>query len=186
MDNNQDGSIQRTSDGKFKAGPWGRKTKWIQKSCPTCGKGFEVKPSLDRVKYCSQRCAKLGKPGNRLGQEVSPETRLKQRNAKLGIRGPKHWNWKGGTRSERKRAMARDEYVQWRNAVFQRDNFTCQKCHAHGCELHADHILAWATHPELRYEIENGRTLCVTCHWNTDSFPKQLIPKSERRKFTPG
>jgi 5-methylcytosine-specific restriction endonuclease McrA len=111
------------------------------------------------------------------GRSSSAETRQKQRLAKLGFRGPQHWNWRGGSGSERNLVKKRDEYVQWRKAVFERDNFTCQACGARGCELHADHIHPWASHIEKRFDLENGRTLCVPCHWKTPSFPKQLIPK---------
>jgi len=60
--------------------------------------------------------------------------------------------------------MGRFEYQDWRKAVFSRDNFTCVLCSARGVYLNADHIKPWATHPDLRYELSNGRTLCVPCH----------------------
>ena len=34
-------------------------------------------------------------------------------------------------------------------------------------KLEADHIQRWSTHPELRYELSNGRTLCMKCHNKT-------------------
>jgi hypothetical protein len=168
-------------DTRFKAGQpaWNKKPP-IAKVCPRCGAGFSVKPSLARVKHCSRSCAQLGKPSPMRGRTASPETRAKQRAAKIGIRGEAHWNWRGASRSERKRAMARDEYVQWRSAVFQRDNFTCQFCGVRGVELHADHIQPWSTRPDLRFEVSNGRALCVPCHHSTPSFPKKLIPKEMR------
>ncbi len=55
-------------------------------------------------------------------------------------------------------------YSDWRRAVFQRDNFTCQHCKVTGSLLHAHHLKRWSTHPDLRFEITNGLTLCVTCH----------------------
>ena len=30
--------------------------------------------------------------------------------------------------------------------------------------MNADHIKPWAYYPELRYDINNGRTLCVEHH----------------------
>jgi 5-methylcytosine-specific restriction endonuclease McrA len=166
------------SDGRFKKGhiTWCAKPKF-EKTCPKCGTIFYVKPSLDRVVHCSQSCAKRGQPSPRKGCKVSPETREKQRQAKLELRGPEHWNWRGGKTTERKRAMARDEYVQWRKAVFDRDNYTCQFCGARGVELHADHIKPWAQCVEDRYDVANGRALCPPCHHTTPSFPKQLVPK---------
>ena len=56
------------------------------------------------------------------------------------------------------------EYQGWRKAVFERDDYTCQMCGARGCELNAHHIMPFAGHPSLRYEIDNGVTLCKRCH----------------------
>jgi 5-methylcytosine-specific restriction endonuclease McrA len=52
----------------------------------------------------------------------------------------------------------------WRNAVYERDNFTCAKCHVRGGELHPHHINNFAEHEDLRFELDNGITLCVSCH----------------------
>jgi len=56
------------------------------------------------------------------------------------------------------------KYVQWRNDVFIRDDFTCQDCGQVGGELNAHHLKGWAKYPELRHVIENGKTLCNKCH----------------------
>ena len=56
------------------------------------------------------------------------------------------------------------EYKQWRISVFIRDNFTCQNCQIRGVYLEAHHIKSWAHYPELRYDVENGVTLCRGCH----------------------
>ncbi len=151
----------------------------ITKDCVKCGTPFKVYPSLMRVTHCSISCSKIGKPGPRRGAVLTDSTKQKQREAKLGIRGKDHWNWRGGKRSERKKAMARDEYIQWRKQVFERDGFKCQWC-GEGGSMHADHIQPWSTHIELRFDVDNGRTLCVPCHHKTPSFPKKLIPKELR------
>lgn len=59
---------------------------------------------------------------------------------------------------------SRYEYKSWRTSVYKRDNFTCQKCFAHGVPLAAHHIFSWAEYPALRYEQSNGITLCEDCH----------------------
>ena len=70
-----------------------------------------------------------------------------------------------GITSERKRIRASIEYRLWREAVFARDNWTCQECGKRGNgELHAHHIKSFSKHKELRTSIENGITLCVDCH----------------------
>ncbi|MBT9168338.1 MAG: hypothetical protein DDT19_01683 [Syntrophomonadaceae bacterium] len=76
--------------------------------------------------------------------------------------------WNGGVskinRTERQLAMQTIEYKLWRSSVFERDNFTCVECKGHGIKLEADHIKPWRDFPELRYDINNGRTLCKVCH----------------------
>jgi hypothetical protein len=59
-------------------------------------------------------------------------------------------------------------------AVFERDGFTCQECGATKIFLNADHIKPWATHPDLRYDVDNGRTLCVPCHQATPTWGNKL------------
>lgn len=66
------------------------------------------------------------------------------------------------------------EAAEWRQSVFQRDNFTCQTCQARGTYLEADHIKPWAYFPELRFELSNGRTLCRPCHDQTKIGAKAM------------
>lgn len=56
------------------------------------------------------------------------------------------------------------EYIKWRNDVFKRDRYTCQKCHKKGVKLNAHHIKEYAKYPFLRYDVDNGITLCEKCH----------------------
>ena len=165
-------------NGQFQPGqvPWNKKTP-IKKTCPKCGKTFSVRPSWDRVKCCSRRCAGLGRPSGMKGRTPSDEVRQKLRESQLGRRGPDHWNWRGGSGTERHQAMARDEYIQWRKAVFERDNYTCRHCGVRGATLHAHHVYPWAKYPEKRFDVSNGCTLCAPCHYSTPNYPNKLIPK---------
>lgn len=52
----------------------------------------------------------------------------------------------------------------WRESVFKRDDYTCQKCHKKGAFLNAHHIKRFADFPDLRFVISNGITLCKKCH----------------------
>lgn len=88
-----------------------------------------------------------------------------------------HNFWKGGITSESVRIRNSLEISLWRQAVFKRDDWICQNCRQRGGKLEADHIKPFSTHPELRFEITNGRTLCVECHKKTDTY------KSKARKY---
>jgi hypothetical protein len=120
-----------------------------KKSCSVCGKEFLVRPSeTKRFVTCnSERCRQTNKSRDR-----NP-------------------NWRGGTysdgRGKRFVDMTTKRYKSWRLSVFERDKFTCQMCGRVGGDLCADHIKPYAYFRELRYELENGRTLCVDCHKTT-------------------
>lgn len=116
-----------------------------KKTCKICGDIFMVRP-CEAKKYST--CQK-------------PECRTAN---KKGKNNPNYRHGKaytGGRRPTDKR------YKEWREAVFKRDNHTCQMCGKRGGTLNADHIRPWAYFETLRYEVANGRTLCVPCHKST-------------------
>lgn len=102
----------------------------------------------------------------RLGTKESNETRLKKA---IALKGERNHNWKGGATKENERILKSAEYQIWREQVFKRDNYTCQFCGKRGGKIQADHIKPFALFPELRLDLENGRTLCVPCHFKTDT-----------------
>ena len=73
-----------------------------------------------------------------------------------------HWNWQGGKSLQNdKRDSA--EYKNWRLKVYERDNYKCVQC-GNKEKLNAHHIKSWKNYPNLRYDINNGITLCEKCH----------------------
>lgn len=108
---------------------------------------------------------------NALKKGWTEEARLKQANLHSGINCKfyKDGKWKERA-TEREIATASNEYKNWRVSVFKRDDYTCQLCNKKGVKLNADHIEPWAINKDKRYDINNGRTLCVECHRKTDTF----------------
>lgn len=126
---------------------------------------------------------------NHFGKKHSNEAKIKMSEAKKGKRlsenhkknislsklGNKHWNWKGGITPINSIIRKSREYKLWRIAVFERDNYTCVWCGNKSSKnnkvyLHADHIKPFYLYPELRFAIDNGRTLCIDCHFKTDTY----------------
>lgn len=78
--------------------------------------------------------------------------------------GPKHYNWKGGLNVLTTKNRRCQELINWRKAVFLRDDYTCCLCSKKGKRLNAHHLNSYATFPVERYDIANGVTLCIKCH----------------------
>jgi len=122
--------------------------------CIVCGKEFKL-PTKNRRQTCSSECKRH--------ELVSRQ------------KGCKSHRWQGGKTSEAMTIRGSSAYADWRKSVFERDNFTCMHCGQRGGKLHADHIKPFSTHPELRLELSNGRTLCKPCHLKTDTWGIKAI-----------
>ena len=159
---------------RYKKGyiPWNKKPKII-KECKVCKKLFPIVLSLkQKAKYCSRKCWYSDYPPQ------PKETREKKRQA-----GIKRWDKIG---RKQKRPYRHWEHIEWRKKVYERDNYTCQRCKAKSGQgkkiyLEAHHIKSWAEFPKLRNDVENGITLCKDCHnktrqKNSGSFKKGNIP----------
>ena len=164
----------------------------VQLTCKHCEKVFEVQPwaaKTGRKKFCSKTCFFAGRELKGLFKKGHPdlvpsesrghseETKLKflEINRKNAKRGPEHFLWRGGAREQRKREMIGYKYRDWREAVFKRDNWTCQMCGVRGCYIEADHIKPWCAFPDLRYNIDNGRTVCRPCHMKLDTHGAKAL-----------
>ena len=118
-------------------------------TCKVCG-SLLPRQKRTRAIYCSFKC---------MGQDRA---------------GDKNPAWKGGSNA---RNTAGFRYRAWRLAVFERDNWTCRSCGYYAMpqpvptarlfvvfRLHAHHIDSWTDHPEKRFAVDNGLTLCTKCH----------------------
>uniref|UniRef100_A0A6M3KTS9 Putative homing endonuclease n=1 Tax=viral metagenome TaxID=1070528 RepID=A0A6M3KTS9_9ZZZZ len=98
------------------------------------------------------------------GEHPSPDTEFKE-------------SIPGGVSSEDMQIRNSPEYRYWRSAVYKRDDYTCQQCGKRGGRLEAHHIKPFATHPELRLDVDNGFTLCKSCHRGGDARCRQTNPQ---------
>lgn len=91
------------------------------------------------------------------------------------VSGEKCHLWRGGITPINKAIRNSSGYKWWRLAVFARDNYICIWCGARSEKgktvyLNADHIKPFSLFPELRFAIDNGRTLCRDCHKKTSTY----------------
>ncbi len=108
-----------------------------------------------------------GKNNGMFGVKHSEQVRRKIAKANSGENS--HL-WKGGVTPLEHKIRNNVEYKLWRDAVYKRDNWTCVWCGKKDVKLSADHIKPFAYFPELRFAIDNGRTLCRPCHKTTDTY----------------
>lgn len=163
----------------------------LSKTCRECGELFTKRATCsfknwtEKSKYCSKECSKkntfFGREGwtpwskSQKGVHFSPKSEFKPGKIpwNKGLKGYRagelNNKWKGGITPINRQIRGSVEIKEWRLSVFDRDNYTCQKCNVRGGNLHAHHIKDFANHPELRHELSNGMTLCEKCHKETYS-----------------
>ena len=176
-----------------------------QKKCLYCDT-IMVKPInesmkvwLTRHKYCSKVCfdkyrvwksdpkfvhkhteeAKKVMSNLKKWTKASIETRRKMQKAQFKRVSEGRHNTYNNWATERNQIIRCSlEYKLWREAVFARDKRKCIRCGSNK-NIQADHIKPFAYYPELRFAIDNGRTLCLECHKTTDTYANNA------RKYKP-
>jgi len=113
------------------------------------------------------------------GRKLSEEHKRKisEYNKKVGRTPPlnsgkKHWHWKGGITPLNRKIRGSKEYAIWRRTVLERDGFACIECGTKE-QVEADHIKSFFLFPEIRFDVNNGRTLCRPCHTRTDTYARR-------------
>ena len=110
----------------------------------------KIKPN-EQGKFCDNKCYSLWRS--------------------INCKGTKAPNYKDGRCIERQLLRAGLKFKNWRKEIFKRDNYTCQYCGDNtGGNLEAHHIKGFAEYKELRFDINNGITLCKKCHKKTENY----------------
>lgn len=134
----------------------------VELECQYCHAKFFRKPSESPLsKYCSKKC-----------RHNADSKNFSQHN---------HWNWQGGITKYNLAIRNSNQYKQWRDDIFSRDNYTCRICHKRGGDLHVHHLtpfslllkiydiksLDQALDCQALWDSNNGILLCVACHRQT-------------------
>ena len=181
-------------------GLWGT----MKKICKNCNKTFEV--NRDRIIFCRKGCATQFRMVNGLAKKMGQLNKDRMLGIKLplevcekirlGHLGKKHSNSTLQKMSEAQRKRfgtyfreilskkdknflrKTKEYKEWRNKIFQRDNYKCVSCGGKK-PFEVDHYpisfakilrkfniktLVEALRCKMLWNIKNGRVLCIPCH----------------------
>lgn len=165
----------------------------VTKQCDVCGEEITRKPSeFGENVYCGRSCYHKSRRSSYTGKTskvnytctycggVFKQYKSQMKGKKYtycGIeckdkhngdlfRGENHHRWNPElTEEQRIQRRKNQDYIQWRESVYERDDYTCQCCEDNkGGNLVAHHILNFSEHEDLMYEITNGITLCDVCH----------------------
>ena len=125
---------------------------------------------------------KRGEKSPLFGRQYSVEHRRKIGESRSG---EKSNFWRGGVTPINNKIRSSLEYRLWRDSVFKRDNYTCVWCDIKfvkgvtgDVKFQVDHIKPFSQYPELRFAIDNGRTLCLPCHKTTNTYLNRWYKKS--------
>src|SRR3990167_9764220 len=153
----------------------------IKKECSICNKFYLVDPYRDKqTRFCSRKCFIFYQktPMGRLAKSEAIRNGINAEFYRLTI-----------TFAKFKNLLRRcSRYNMWRMKIFTRDDFTCQECGKRGGKIHADHIKPFisiilekkirtyeqALETRELWDIENGRTMCLSCHYKTDTFGSKV------------
>lgn len=163
-------------------------------SCKVCKKQVYVQAYLiksGRKKYCSKECLykgdsytmtfKKGHSKSFLGERVhTPETKIKIGLSSKGKHtGSLAWNWIEDRSKLKDDSKERGGQLhrEWSRSVKNRDGWKCKISNG-DCsgQVVAHHILPWRDYVELRYEVNNGITLCHFHHPRKRNDEMRLSP----------
>lgn len=166
----------------------------MKKNCLACKREYQIpKCRRNKSKYCSTQCQYenqnkyklcwMNCSECRVEFSLSPSHAKRNKNSfcsrvcvgkyygkRRKFSGKDNPGWKGGVTPIHVSIRTSVKYAEWRTMIFERDDFICQICGQRGGELNADHIKELSKYPDSIFDLENGRTLCVSCHRKTDNY----------------
>jgi 5-methylcytosine-specific restriction endonuclease McrA len=115
-------------------------------NCDNCGAAISRKKSAienHKRHFCAPKCYYQHR-----AEKLPPEEQQR---------------WRGGISGELQIGRTAKRYRRVREAVLERDKYTCTSCGG-AKKLEVHHIKKWVAHPDLRYDMNNMKTLCKQCH----------------------
>lgn len=85
------------------------------------------------------------------------------------MRKENHTQWiknREELRNKHQQLSETNEWCEWRKSVYERDNYMCQLCGMRGnmVYLNPHHIHKRDKYPDRIFDVDNGITLCKSCH----------------------
>jgi 5-methylcytosine-specific restriction endonuclease McrA len=151
-----------------------------------CGQEIEIKPIHKRHSRIPRYIKGHESRGRRLSDETkrkiseagkgkrhSEESKIKMSKTRTGkYRGVNSPNWQGGVTSDVHLIRASLECRRWQKLIKKRDRYHCQYCGTLK-DLQIHHIKGFTAFPELRFDVNNGITLCKKCHGSIKAHEKE-------------
>ena len=146
-----------------------KSAKLVWRVCLGCGEGRWV-----RFFACRELCHLCAMRTEEFRNNASEMSKSKT--------GENASRWKGGISNWRDVLWRSQSYKNWRKAVFERDDYTCQMCNVRGGDLEAHHILPIKDNKNtlLIFDIDNGITLCKSCHNETKGKEYEFVGRFQK------
>jgi 5-methylcytosine-specific restriction endonuclease McrA len=119
---------------------------------------YRSDPYRKDCKDCKNKERRTGKPVHKFPKGMTPWNKGQRKPNEERAR-PKSSRPKIGYGKTR----CAYNYRDWRRKVFERDGYKCLECGTTE-KLHPHHIVSWKASEELRFSVDNGKTLCASCH----------------------
>ena len=126
------------------------------------------------------------------GKKQQPCSEEKKKKIGIANKGENNGQWKGGITPLRVQIYKSKEEANWRNSIYQRDQYSCQMpdCEHNNKRLNVHHIIKFSKILKIHniktlndaigckelWDIDNGITLCYDCHLKTKMKEQEYAP----------